>query len=117
MEHQAEAQEDGTLRLLREEGESEVRSQKLESGPEKPQAKKKGPVTRFRLVVGISLVLAAVFGWWLYARQFEDTDDAEARCSPRGFAVRRWQRDPPRRSSPVRTPSQPRLAGLVTTSH
>jgi membrane fusion protein (multidrug efflux system) len=78
MEHQAEAQEDGTLRLLREEGESDVPSQKIEPEPKKPPAKKKGPVTRFRLVVGISLVLAAVFGWWLYARQFEDTDDAEA---------------------------------------
>lgn len=78
MEQQAEVQEDSTLRLLREEGESEVRSQRIEPEPKKPEAKNKGPVTRLRLVVGISLVLAAVLGWWLYARQFEDTDDAQA---------------------------------------
>ena len=78
MEQQAEVEDDNTLRLLREEGASEARSHRIDPEPKKPQAKNKGRVTRLRIVVGISLVLVAVLGWWLYSRQFEDTDDAQA---------------------------------------
>ncbi len=78
MEQQAEVQDDNTLRLLREEGASKVRSDRIEPEPKKPPAKNKGRVKRLGVVVGISLVLAAVLGWWLYSRQFEDTDDAQA---------------------------------------
>ena len=30
-----------------------------------------------RIAVGLLVVALAVFGWWLYARHFEDTDDAQ----------------------------------------
>jgi membrane fusion protein, multidrug efflux system len=33
--------------------------------------------TRLRVVVGISIAAAATLIWWLYARKFEDTDDAQ----------------------------------------
>ena len=77
MEQHAEVKESSALRLLREEEGSEARSRPTDAEPKKAPAKSKGPVTRLRLAIGISLVLVAVLGWWLYARQFEDTDDAQ----------------------------------------
>ena len=78
MEQQAELKDDNKLRLLREEEVSRTRSQRIEPEPKQPPAKNKGRVTRPRVVGGVSVVLAVVAGWWLYARQYEDTDDAQA---------------------------------------
>ena len=77
MEQHAEVKESSGLRLLREKEGSEVRSPTTDAEPKKAQEKSKGPVTRLRIAIAISLVLVAVFGWWLYARQFEGTDDAQ----------------------------------------
>ncbi len=45
--------------------------------PNQPPVKSKSAVMRLRIIVGVAVVLAAVTGWWGYARQFEDTDDAQ----------------------------------------
>jgi membrane fusion protein (multidrug efflux system) len=42
--------------------------------PEDPERKRK---KRVRIAIGVSLLLAAGFIWWLHARKFEDTDDAQ----------------------------------------
>jgi membrane fusion protein, multidrug efflux system len=48
------------------------------AGPEQrsADAAKKRSV-RLRVVAGVAVVALAAFGWWLYARQFEETDDAQ----------------------------------------
>ena len=81
MEQHAEVKESSALRLLREEEGSEARSRPTDAEPKKAPAKSKGPVTRLRLAIGISLVLVAVLGWWLYARQ-PGLADATARKAP-----------------------------------
>src|SRR5229473_1533251 len=43
----------------------------------KPPAKSKSAVMRLRIILGALVLLVAVSGWWGYARQFEDTDDAQ----------------------------------------
>ncbi len=43
----------------------------------KPPAKSKSAVMRLRIILGALVLLAVVSGWWGYARQFEDTDDAQ----------------------------------------
>lgn len=78
MEQQAGIKDDNKLRLLREEEVRRARSQRVEPEPKQPPAKSKGRVTRPRVVGAVSVVLAVVAGWWLYARQYEDTDDAQA---------------------------------------
>src|SRR6266852_3173798 len=43
----------------------------------KPPANSKSAVMRLRIILGALVLLAVVSGWWGYARQFEDTDDAQ----------------------------------------
>ena len=45
-------------------------------GQAQSQAGKKRSV-RARVLAGIAVVVLAAFAWWLYARHFEDTDDAQ----------------------------------------
>jgi membrane fusion protein (multidrug efflux system) len=45
--------------------------------PKPPPAKSKSAVMRLRIILGVLVLLAGVSGWWAYARQFEDTDDAQ----------------------------------------
>ncbi len=77
MEQTAEVQLDSALPRGKQEG-GEVRALRIEPEPKKPQGKKGPAVTRLRIGVGIALVLSAVLAWWLYARQFEETDDAQS---------------------------------------
>jgi membrane fusion protein (multidrug efflux system) len=44
--------------------------------PPAQEAKAKGSV-RNRVIIGVAAAVVAVFAWWLYARQYEDTDDAQ----------------------------------------
>ncbi len=39
--------------------------------------KKKRTIPRWALPVGAIVVIVVLLGWWLYARQFESTDDAQ----------------------------------------
>ncbi len=48
--------------------------QKQRPTPEDPERKRR---KRVRIAIGVSLLLAAGFVWWLHARKFEDTDDAQ----------------------------------------
>src|SRR5260370_7297577 len=43
----------------------------------RPPAKSKSAVMRLGIILGALVLLAAVSGWGGYARQFEDTDDAQ----------------------------------------
>jgi membrane fusion protein (multidrug efflux system) len=76
MEQHAEVQES---RLLEPKQQSvgEVRSLRISPEPKDLPAKRRGVVTPIRVAIAIPLILAAVVAWWLYARQFEDTDDAQ----------------------------------------
>ena len=61
----------------------EPAGQREAGGPDKPPPEKAAPPPRARrtafLRLGIGAALAALlaFGWWLHARQFEETDDAQ----------------------------------------
>ncbi len=79
----AELQEDAELQdppnqlqQWSEEG-AEVRPLSIEPEPAKPVAKTKRGIPRVAMAMGLGLVLTVTPGWWFYARQFEDTDDAQ----------------------------------------
>jgi len=77
MEKHAEVRQNGSLQQW-EDIANEVRADGNSSEPKKPEVKNKTAVTRLRVAAAVALVLAAVLAWWLYARRFEDTDDAQA---------------------------------------
>jgi len=60
----------------RQESATPLRSVKAAEEVNPPPTKSKS-VMRLRIAVGSAIVLAGVTGWWGYARQFEDTDDAQ----------------------------------------
>jgi len=84
MKELAEVREDGELRAgnelqeWNEEG-AEIRPIRNELGPTnaKPPAKSKRAVPRVAVAIGLGLILTGTPGWWFYARQFEETDDAQ----------------------------------------
>src|SRR5260370_28248236 len=45
--------------------------------PKAPAAKSKFAAMGLRIILGGLVLLALISGWWVYARQFEDTDDAQ----------------------------------------
>ncbi len=49
----------------------------IQPEPPKPPGKSKRGVPRVSIGIGLGLVLTGALGWWFYARQFEDTDDAQ----------------------------------------
>lgn len=77
MEEQGQLQGNGSLKSWNE-GITEVRADGATSQLQTAQAKNKQALTRPRIAAAIALVLAGVAAWWLYARRFEDTDDAQS---------------------------------------
>ena len=76
MEQQAQSKENSQSPVRQESG-TQLRAVKPASEPSSPPAKRKAMVMGLRIAVAGAVVLAAVTGWWGYARQFEDTDDAQ----------------------------------------
>ena len=64
----------------RRQGNAEGRARGHDEEPDRNVEQKSGPVRgRKRLIAGIAVLLVAIaaFVWWLHARKFEDTDDAQ----------------------------------------
>lgn len=76
MDQHAEAKENAPTPRLQESG-AQLRSVKGGTEPNQPPAKSKSAMIRLRVIVGVAVLLAGGSGWWGYARQFEDTDDAQ----------------------------------------
>jgi len=70
--HLREEQEKGRSE---EKTEDDKKSQDKEQKPEEP--KKPHPLRKILLIILILVVVAAGIAYWLYSRQFEDTDDAQ----------------------------------------
>ena len=70
--HLREEQEKGRSE---EKKEDDKKSQDKEQKPEEP--KKPHPLRKILLIILILVVVAAGIAYWLYSRQFEDTDDAQ----------------------------------------
>jgi len=76
MEQQAQGNENDQSAPRQQSG-TQLRSVKSAAETKAAPVKGKSAVTRLRIAVGSAIVLAGVTGWWGYARQFEDTDDAQ----------------------------------------
>jgi membrane fusion protein, multidrug efflux system len=70
--HLREEQEKGRSE---EKTEDDKKSQDKEQKPEEP--KKPHPLRKILLIILVLVVVAAGIAYWLYSRQFEDTDDAQ----------------------------------------
>jgi membrane fusion protein, multidrug efflux system len=70
--HLREEQEKGRSE---EKKEDDKKSQDKEQKPEEP--KKPHPLRKILLIILVLVVVAAGIAYWLYSRQFEDTDDAQ----------------------------------------
>jgi membrane fusion protein (multidrug efflux system) len=75
MEHDAETKESAAPRAP--ESGTRLRSVKPAAEPNQSTEKSRPATIRLRIIAGVAVLLAGGSGWWGYARQFEDTDDAQ----------------------------------------
>ena len=52
-------------------------SKRTEGPPKKTRDPKRSAALRLRAGIGVAVLSVAALSWWLYSRQFEDTDDAQ----------------------------------------
>lgn len=68
---------DSPPRALRPDGTDEPAGKVPDKPEDKPAADRRKAALRLRAGLAVVVLLAAGIGWWLHARHFEDTDDAQ----------------------------------------